>query len=142
MEFKRGRAAPPIFRGFFAETPRGQYFGRRWKILIPFGGTLRGTPGRLCYTAGSDPTVSSPPSDPPRVLHLSQTPPSPRRPPTLGVPVAPRRAATATPSLLPSPRASRANHLTPKPPDHPRALYPLPSTAPLCEPLVNLLAPL
>lgn len=28
------------------------------KILIPFGGTLRGTPGRLCYTAGSNQLLS------------------------------------------------------------------------------------
>jgi len=92
---------PSIFREFFAEAPRGQYFRGGWKILIPFGGTLRGTPGRLCYTAGSDPTV--PPRLTPRVqpatpnyvprASLRAPTPVPARPPATPRHAAPRRAA-------------------------------------------------
>lgn len=165
VKFKRVAVATAIFRGFFTVAPRGQYFRRRWKILIPFGGTLRGTPGRLCYTAGSDPTVPQARPRTPRSLSTRIRPLAPRRPPTLVTPAAtpfysaPRRAAPhrttprraeppppcrrcrpLEPAELTIPLLTTLNH--PQPPNsHPRAL-PLPSTALLCEPLVNLLAPL
>jgi len=106
---------PSIFREFFAEAPRGQYFRGGWKILIPFGGTLRGTPGRLCYTAGSDPTVPprlTPASNqPPQTTSLARLPAHPRPcPPATPRHAAPRRAAprhtaaavAAVPSSQPS----------------------------------------
>lgn len=138
VKFKRVCVPPTIFRRFFARRPRGQYFCRGWKILIPFGGTLRGTPGRLCYTAGSDPTVS-PPSRPPHPrLPTPNSSPLVAHPrpsfPLLPVAPPPPRRRPLEPAELTIPSQS---------PGYPRALPPYyPSTAPLCKPLVNLLAPL
>lgn len=147
----RGIATPNLNasgyrRRFYADFSRGRRadstFAAAGKFSSPLVARSAARPAVSVILPAA--TQPSPPSfAPPHPL--APTTPNPRpltphRSPTPVVPAAPRRHRHAIASL-PSPRASQANHPIPTTPAT-HARYPLPSTAPLCEPLVNLLAPL
>lgn len=112
----------PIFDEFAKAPQADNRFAARGKFPIPFGGTLRGTPGRLCYTAGSNRPRAPSPAGPRCVCRVSSSPSAP-----------PHRAPHTT---------LRAFSLAPR---TCLSLFPLvpadPHGRPPREPLVNLLAP-
>lgn len=134
-------------RRFYADFSRGRRadstFAAAGKFSSPLVARSAARPAVSVILPAA--TQPSPPSFAPALpqpIHPKLVPsrlaarPRPSYPPRRAAPPPPRHRVA-----LPSPRASRANHPIPTTPAT-HARYPLPSTAPLCEPLVNLLAPL